>query len=103
MSDRFFFVCLSMIFCFFIRDIIKMINLQEFLDGYKTSQVNLWEKVWKFREPKMKDAKLPIKQMLEKYCIEWDWKELLDILQTDIPLSQQKEIIKKILEELGLA
>lgn len=79
-----------------------MINLQEFIDWYKTSEVELWDKKRKFREPMMKDSKLPIMKMLEKYCMEWDWNELLQILENDIPISQQKELVKKILEDLGL-
>ena len=79
-----------------------MINLQEFIDGYKTSEITFWDKVWKFREPKMKDSKLPIMKMLETYCLEWDWNELLQILETELPIHQQKELISKLLEELGL-
>ena len=47
-----------------------MINLQEFLDGYKTSEVVLGDKKWIFREPKMKDINLSVMKILEKYCIE---------------------------------
>jgi len=79
-----------------------VINLQEFLDGYKKSEVCLWDKKRVFREPKMKDSKLSVMKLLELYCIEWERKEFLDILENDLPISKQKEIIKRILEELGL-
>ena len=78
------------------------INLQEFLDGYKTSEVELWDKKWKFREPKMKDVNLSVMQILENYCIEWSWEEFKEIINNDLPISKQKEIIENILKDLGL-
>lgn len=78
------------------------INLQDFIDWYKTSEVCLWDKKRVFREPKMKDSKLSVMKLLELYCIEWERKEFLDILENDLPISKQKEIIKSILQELGL-
>lgn len=79
-----------------------MINLQEFLDGYKTSEVELWDKKRKFREPKMKDINLSIMEILEKYCIEWEWSELFELINNELPIGKQKELIQKILEDLGL-
>ena len=79
-----------------------VINLQEFLDWYKQSEVELWNKKWIFREPKMKDMKMNIQDMLKKYCIEWDADEFFDIVNNQLTKSQQKECIKWILEELGL-
>lgn len=78
------------------------INLQEFMDWYKKSEVILWDKKRVFREPKMCDTKLSVLEILEKYCIEWDWKEFQKIIEEEIPTSQQKEVISKILWELGL-
>lgn len=78
------------------------INLQEFLDWYKQSEVELWEKKWIFREPMMKDLKLNVQDMLKKNCIEWDVEEFFDIVNNQLTKSQQKEFIKGILSELGL-
>lgn len=79
-----------------------MLNLQEFLDGYKKSEIEYWDKKRVFREPKMKDTKLSVIDILEKYCIEWDWEEFKTILNEEIPASKQKELIEKILWDLGL-
>ena len=79
------------------------INLQEFLDGYKKSEVVLWDKKRVFTEPKMKDLwKLSLLKMREAYCIEWDRAEFQEILENELPLSKQKELMEKILNELGL-
>lgn len=78
------------------------INLQEFLDWYKQAEVELWEKKWIFREPKMKDMKMNIQDMLKKYCIEWDSEEFFDIVNNQLARSQQTELIKGILKDLGL-
>lgn len=78
------------------------INLQEFLDGYKTSEVELWDNKWKFREPIMKDLKMNVQEMLKKYCIEWDVEKFFDIVNNQLARSQQTELIKGILKELGL-
>lgn len=82
---------------------IMSVNLQEFLDWYKKSEVTLWDKKRVFREPKVKDTKLSILEILEKYCIEWDRKEFSKILNEDLPLSKQKDLIDNVLWELGLA
>ena len=79
-----------------------VINLQEFLDWYKQSEVELWDKKWIFREPMMKDLKLNVQDMLKKNCIEWDIEEFFDIVNNQLTKSQQKEVIKGILNELGL-
>jgi len=80
-----------------------MINLQEFLDWYKKAEVELWDKKWIFREPKMKDINLSFSEMLKTYCLEWDAEEFIKILNEEIPSSLQKEVVEKILNELGLA
>ena len=79
------------------------INLKEFLEGFKTSEVQLWEKKWIFREPKIKDIQKPIMKILEEYCIEWDRKEFKDIFENELPVSKQKEFLEKVLKEVGLA
>ena len=80
-----------------------MINLQEFLDGYKKSEIELWDKKRVFREPKMKDLwKLWLMEMLETYCIEWERSEFQDILNNELSVSKQKELMEKLLGDLGL-
>lgn len=79
-----------------------MINLQEFLDWYKQSEVELWDKKWIFREPIMKDTKMRVDDMLKKYCIEGDSEEFFDIVNNQLTRSQQTELIKTVLKELGL-
>lgn len=79
------------------------INLQEFLDGYKKSEVQLWDKKRVFREPKMKDLwKLSLMEMLETYCIEWEWSDFENLLNNELSISKQKELMEKLLGELGL-
>ena len=79
-----------------------VINLQEFIDWYKTSEVELWDNKRKFREPMMKDMKMNIQEMLQKYCIEWDVEKFFDIVNNQLTRSQQSELIKGILKDLGL-
>jgi len=79
------------------------INLQEFIDGYKKSEVVLWDKKRVFAEPKMKDLwKLSLMEILETYCIEWDRAEFEDILNNELSVSKQKELMDRLLGELGL-
>lgn len=79
------------------------INLQEFIDGYKKCEITLWEKKRVFAEPKMKDLwKLNLMKMLETYCIEWERAEFEDILNNELSVSKQKELMEKLLNELGL-
>jgi len=79
------------------------INLQEFLDGYKKCEIELWDKKWVFREPKMKDLwKLWLMEMLETYCIEWERSEFQEILNNELSVSKQKELMEKLLGDLGL-
>jgi len=80
------------------------INLQEFLDWYKQSEVVLWENKWVFREPKMKDmnGKINVQEILRKNCIEWDADKFFAIVENELSKSQQKELIKSVLNELGL-
>jgi hypothetical protein len=78
------------------------INLQEFLDGYKKAEIELWDKKRVFREPKMKDIwVMTISEILENYCIEWDWAEFNNLLN-ELSVSKQKELLSKILQDLGL-
>lgn len=79
------------------------INLNEFIEWYKKCEIEMWDKKRVFREPKLKDIKLPIIKLLEMYCIEWDWKEFKKIIDEELPLSKQKEVFDKLLWELGLA
>ena len=79
-----------------------MINLQEFIDWYKKSEIQFWNKKRVFREPRMKDMSLGAIKMLEANCIEWDWSEFKDILEQELWVSKSKEVIENILKELGL-
>lgn len=79
------------------------INLQEFLDGYKKSEVVLWKKKRVFAEPKMKDLwTMSLMKLFETYCIEWERAEFENILNNELSVSKQKELIEKLLNELGL-
>lgn len=79
------------------------INLQEFIDGYKKCEINLWEKKRVFAEPKMKDLwKMSLMKLLETYCIEWERSEFEEVLNNELSISKQKELMEKLLNELGL-
>ena len=80
-----------------------MIDLKTFIEGYKTSEVEYGDKRWKFREPKIKDSDLQIFEMLEKNCIEWDFKEFKDLIDNELTYANQKDLIENILKDLGLA
>lgn len=80
-----------------------VISLDEFMDWFKKSEIEYKWKKWVFREPKIKDIKLPILKILEIGCIEWDWNEFKKILDEELPVSKQKEFLEKLLWELGLA
>ena len=82
--------------------IIMAINLQEFLDWYKKCEIELWDKKCVFREPKIKDIKKPILELLEIWCIEWDWNEFLKLYNTELPVSKRQELLDKLLWDLGL-
>ena len=81
---------------------IVMINLQEFIDWYKKSEIEFWDKKWVFREPKMKDINLSVIKILETYCIEWSWEEFKNLIDNELPVSKQKEVVENILKDLGL-
>lgn len=80
------------------------INLQDFLNWYKQSEVILWENKRVFREPKMKDItwKINVQEILQKNCYQWDVDKFFDIVNNELTKSQQTELIKTILSELGL-
>ena len=80
----------------------ETIDLQAFIDGYKKSEVILGDKKRVFREPKICDTGLKIIDLLEKYCIEGSRAEFEKILNYELPLSKQKELLDKILSDLGL-
>lgn len=80
-----------------------VINLNEFLEWYKKCEIELWDKKWVFREPCIKDIKKPIIELLEIGCLEWDWSEFKEIFEKKLPVSKQKELLDKLLWELGLA
>lgn len=79
-----------------------VINLDEFIEWYKKSEIEYKDKKRVFREPKIKDIKKPIMELLEIGCIEWDWKEFKKLIDEELPVSKQKEFIDKLLSELGL-
>ena len=80
-----------------------MINLNEYLEWYKKSEVEYWNKKWVFREPKIKDMKLSVMKILEKYCIKGNYKEFEQLINNELPVSKQKDLVETILKELGLA
>ena len=75
---------------------VATIDLQTFLDGYKTAEITLGKKVRKFREPTIKDMGLSIENMLIKYCLEGDPKEFIEKLN-DLPKSKYREALDTIL------
>lgn len=79
------------------------INLKEFIEGYKTSEVVCGELRRKFREPKLKDLDRPIMEILELGCIEGDRSAFKTFLEEELPVSKQKEFLDQILKDLGLA
>ena len=79
------------------------INLQEFIEGYKTSEVILKDKRRTFREPRIIDLSKPVLEILQIGCIEGEWSEFSSLLETELTASKQKEVIEPILQELGLA
>ena len=78
------------------------IDLKAFLDWYKTATIELGGKKRVFREPVLKDLDLQVIELLEKYCIEWDFNELQDIVNNQMPFTKRKELYDNILQELGL-
>lgn len=79
------------------------IDLQTFIEGYKTSEIVHGDLKWKFREPKLKDLEKPVMQILEIGCIEGEWSAFKTFLEEEMPASKQKEFLEEILKELGLA
>lgn len=78
------------------------INLQDFLKWYKTAEVVLGEEKRVFREPAIKDIKLWVIDILEKYCLEGNFERFKTIISEEVPYSQQQELINGILKNLGL-
>lgn len=78
------------------------IDLKEFMEWYKKSEIEYEWKKRVFREPKIKDIQMPVMKILEEYCIEWKYEEFKEIFEKELPISQQKIFLEKILNELGL-
>ncbi len=56
------------------------IALQEFIDGYKTIDVELGDRgVWKFREPTIKQLSEPVDTLLPNMIVEGDKEEFFAI------------------------
>ncbi len=81
---------------------VATIDLKAFLDWYKTATIELGDKKRVFREPVLKDLDMQVIELLEKYCIEWDFNELQTIIETKMPFTKRKELYDNILQELGL-
>lgn len=79
-----------------------MIDLKEFIEWYKSVEVDFWAKHRKFREPKLKDLDNSVEKLLEINCIEWDWWEFVKYLNEEMPISKQKDFLNTLLQELGL-
>ena len=78
------------------------IDLKEFMEWYKKSEIEYEWKKRVFREPKIKYIQMPVMKSLEEYCIEWKYEEFKEIFEKELPVSQQKIFLEKILNELGL-
>ena len=71
-----------------------IINLKEFIEGYKTSEVVCGELRRKFREPKLKDLDKPIMEILELGCIEGDRSAFKTFLE-DISCIKNPELLER--------
>lgn len=83
-----------------------VINLQDFMVGYKTHQVVFWDKKWVFREPSIRTL-LTIKsqewaeQLLKEILIEGSYEELDEALG-NLTIEKREEFYQSLLKELGL-
>lgn len=83
-----------------------VINLQDFMVGYKTHQVVFWDKKWTFREPSIRTL-LTIKsqewaeQLLKEILIEGSYEELDEALG-NLTIEKREEFYQSLLKELGL-
>lgn len=83
-----------------------VINLQDFMVGYKTHQVVFWDKKWVFREPSIRTL-LSIKsqewaeQLLKEILIEGSYEELDEALG-NLTIEKREEFYQSLLKELGL-
>ena len=83
-----------------------VINLQDFMVGYKTHQVVFWDKKWVFREPSIRTL-LTIKsqewaeQLLKEILIEGSY-EGLDEALGNLTIEKREEFYQSLLKELGL-
>jgi hypothetical protein len=57
----------------------KKINLEEFLEGYKTVEITLLDKKRIFREPRVIDLKLQTDSLLKAMLIEGEWSDFYAI------------------------
>ena len=83
-----------------------VINLQDFMVGYRTHQVVFWDKKWVFREPSIRTL-LSIKsqewaeQLLKEILIEGSYEELDEALG-NFTIEKREEFYQSLLKELGL-
>ncbi|MDR3169783.1 MAG: hypothetical protein LBU27_08875 [Candidatus Peribacteria bacterium] len=78
----------------------KTINLEEFLNGYKTVEITLEDKKRIFREPKVVELKLGVNtaELLRRMLIEGEWSAFYEIFMGELSMSQQDELIKQIFD-----
>ena len=83
----------------------KIIQLDEFLEGYKTVEIVLSDSTLVFREPTVEDMQKhgnDIIKLLKKNILEGEWEIFETIYNTKMTRTQQEDIIKQIFEGLGL-
>lgn len=82
------------------------IDLQNFLDWYKTHEIIFGEKKWIFREPsirtllKIKD-KQGAEQLVKEILLEGSYEELDEVLN-QMTLEEKEAFFEALLKELGL-
>lgn len=83
-----------------------VINLKEFMEWYKTTEVVLWDKKRVFREPTIEDLLKIEKQedvwkLIEWLIMEWTLEEL-DKELYKLTKSQKEAFMTQLLSDLGL-
>lgn len=83
-----------------------VINLKEFIDWYKTTEVVLWDKKRVFREPTIEDLlkienQEDVSKLIESLIIEWTLPDLDQELYK-LTKSQKEAFMTKLLSDLGL-
>lgn len=83
----------------------KVINLQEFLDWYKTVTIQYWkDQSILIREPRAKELinQKDIISVIQKNVLKGEWSDFEKIFNWEMTQHQQESILKEIFEGLGL-